>query len=105
MAKINVDLQDGLAGHYVRIEFNEDVYYCANLTQLVSLAGPAASFITFLPRGLNQGSVYWGDDNNSSYSDNFEIFVGDSEEYYVSLNVSSDSTIIVELRDTPILYD
>ena len=108
LVKVNVDLQLGFQDHFVKVKFNDTVHFSADLTPGVSLAGPLATFITYLPHGLNQCEVFWQENYGQAYQpfhlDSTDVYVGDSKEYYMGIRVSSDTTLVVEIREEPFYY-
>lgn len=107
LAKVNVDLQFGFDNYFVRVKFNEENYFSADLTELVPLSGPLATFITYLPPGKNSCEVFWqenyGQVGQPYFIDSANVIIGDLEEYYLGIRAVNDS-IEVELRNTPFGY-
>lgn len=107
LVRVNVDLQYGFEGNFIRVKFNENLYFSADLTEEAPLSGPLATFITYLPRGLNQCNVFWQDNygqvGQPFHLDSTDVYFGDSEKYYIGISVSSD-TLFIELQEEPFNY-
>jgi hypothetical protein len=104
---VQVDLHTGFAGHMVLITLNGVRSFEAMLSEFVRLSGPMASFSTSVPRGETSIQVFWYDPVDGtlpSPSDTDEFTLEDAEQYYLYLNVYSDS-LIMHLQDAPFLYD
>lgn len=107
LAKINVDLQYGFDNYFVLIRFNDEKYFSADLTGLVPLSGPLATFVTYLEPGEYNCEVFWQENSGQAgqpyFLDSTKITIGDLEEYYLGIRANND-TISAELRDTPFGY-
>ena len=108
LVRVNVDLQYGFEGHFVRVKFNENVYFSADLTSAAPFAGPKATFIAFLPRGLNQCEIFWQENYGSAHQPyniySKEVNLGNADIYYMGIRVSNDSTFVIDLQEEPFGY-
>lgn|GEM_PF-3680526 len=104
LVNVQVDLQSGFAGKLVLIEINNNRVYYSILSELVSLAGPEASFSTYLPEGENNIFVFTQSTTNSQekFSDSSRISIGHMEKYFVGLQISDSLKCIVQ--DSSFLY-
>ncbi len=104
LIKTQVDLQVGFAGKYVLIRLNNETVYRAILSDVVSFAGPEASFLTSLPKGTNNLFVFIQNPNLPSQSlvDSALVTIGDKERYYLGLQISDSLKCVVQ--DSSFLY-
>jgi len=107
LSKVTIDLQSGFEDYYVKLEFDDEDYFTADLTGLIPLSGPLASFITYLDLGEHNCKIFWqenvGQVGQPYFLDSTKITIGDLEEYFLGIRADND-TISVELRDTPFAY-
>jgi hypothetical protein len=98
LVKANVDLQSGFAGKIVVVEFNKERTYQSNLSNIVSLAGPEASFITYIQKGKNNLFVLTQNPELPSeyFADSTIINIGDKKEYFLGLQISDSLKCIVQ---------
>jgi len=104
--QLQIDLQQGFAGKYVRVELNDEVQFRAWFSNIVSLAGPEATFTSYTSEKKNRITVFWRCANPNdcgNVQDSEEINLGNLEKYYIGIAVSGDSIILV-VQDTPFLY-
>jgi len=94
---VKIDLQMGFEGHSVLLKFNGENYYQANLSELVPLAGPIATFSTTLPRGDNNCYAFWGllEQTTDWKVDSVLIFLGEADEYFLGYQIVNDTLKIV----------
>ena len=108
LVRVNVDLQDGFDGNFVRVKFNDTVHFSADLKEMAPLAGPLARFTTYLPRGLNQCEIFWQENYGSAHQpyniDSKEVNLDNAEIYYMGISVSNDSTFVIDLKEKPFGY-
>lgn len=104
LVKAQVDLQVGFAGKSVIITFNKESVYHSILSNVVSLAGPEATFITYIPKGANNLFVYTQNPNLPSeyFIDSTIINIGNKEKYFLGLQISDSLKCIVQ--DSSFLY-
>ncbi|KAA3616252.1 MAG: hypothetical protein DWQ05_10935 [Calditrichaeota bacterium] len=107
LAKINVDLQAGFEDHFVSVKFNDERYFSADLTELAPLAGPLATFVTYLKPGEYNCEIFWQENvrqvGQPFFLDSTIITIGNLDEYYLGIRAYSD-TISVELKESPFSY-
>lgn len=108
MVKVIVDFTYGVNGNFVRLKFNDNECFSADLNEKAPLAGPIATFTTYLPRGLNQCELFWQEETGGVHLPyNIEckdVMIGDANLYYMGISVSDDSTLVIDLREKPFLY-
>ncbi len=104
LVKAQVDLQSGFAGKVVTIRFNKESVYHSILSDIVSLAGPEATFITYIPKGENNLFVYTQNPNLPSeyFIDSAIVNIGDKEKYFLGLQIADSLKCIVQ--DSSFLY-
>ena len=98
LLKVQVDLQNGFAGHLVILEFNGEEFYRADLSESDPFSGPLASFSTFLPRGQNKLYVFWQSDGyqvGPFNEDSLTFMIGEEKQYFLGLSVYADSLYYV----------
>ena len=105
LVKVQIDLQWGFEGQVVTVKFSGEEHFHTELSELVPLAGPLASFVTRLPRGENDLLVRWSPPNlqEESHEDSADFELRDAEEYFIGLRASGD-TLTIEIQDSPFLY-
>lgn len=98
LVKVRLDMQSGFAGKIVSIYINDDQNYYSILSNLVSLAGPEASFSTYLPRGQNKLIVFLGDTHNiyNSFRDTTTFYLGSKEKYFIGLHITDKVEVTVQ---------
>jgi len=104
--QLQIDLQQGFAGKFVRVELNGEEQFRGTISDLVPFAGPEASFTSTTFQKRNLITVYWRCPNSSDCGNlqhTQEISLGNSEKYYVGMVVSGNS-IILQVLDTPFFY-
>jgi len=104
LVKTQVDLQSGFAGKVVNIRFNKESVYNSILSDIVSFAGPEATFITYIPKGENNLFVYTQNPNLPSeyFLDSVIVNIGDKEKYFLGLQIADSLKCIVQ--DSSFLY-
>lgn len=108
LVRVHVDLHMGFADHKVQITFNDEVHFRADLTGMVPFAAPAATFTTFLPRGVNECEIFWQE--NQGQADppynlvNTSFILGNAENYYMNISAASDTALVIDIQDTPFVY-
>jgi hypothetical protein len=106
LLKVQVDLQNGFAGHLVILEFNGEEFYRADLSESAPFSGPLASFSTFLPRGQNKLYVFWQLDGyqvGPFKEDSLTFKLGEENQYFIGLSTNDDFIEYV-LQDDAFLY-
>ena len=106
LSKVQIDLQQGFEGHLVVLEINDEVYYRAELSESAQLAGPLASFSTYLPCGQNILKAFWQADGyqvGPYKEDSLLIELGDAKKYFLGISVSEDSLYCV-IQDIAFAY-
>ena len=94
LSMVSVELQQGFAGHLVILEFNDEEYYRAELSESAPFAGPLASFSTYLPRGKNMLRAFWQSDGyqvGPYKEDSLIIEIGDAKKYFLGISAYEDS--------------
>jgi len=104
LVKAQVDLQVGFAGKSVIITFNKESVYHSILSDVVSLAGPEATFITYISKGENNLFVYTQNPNLPSeyFIDSAIVNIGDKGKYFLGLQIADSLKCIVQ--DSSFLY-
>ncbi len=102
---VKIDLQIGFDGHSVLLKFNGEDYYQANLSELVSLAGPIATFSTTLPRGNNNCYAFWRSLKQTTdwEEDSVLVFLGEADKYFLGYQIVNDTLNII-VQDSAFLY-
>jgi len=90
LIKAKIDFQVGFAGRSVSIILNNESIYNSILSEEVSLSGPEASFITYLPKGENKLMVFAQNPSNHSefIIDSSNVHIGDKNEYFIGLQIN-----------------
>ena len=104
LVKVRVDLQTGFGNKTVFIKFNDESAFSANLSNMEPLAGPIATFDSYLHEGENNLSLLMHDLSLQSeiFSDSCSFILGDKEIYYLGLQFSD--TLRFVLQDSPFFY-
>ena len=102
---VGVDLQSGFDDRELKVYFNQQLSFDADLSSRVPLAGPIAGFSTYLSRDSNRVLVKWrSHTTNSTYQqDSSTFFLGNADNYYLGLELRND-TLGIKIQDTPFLY-
>lgn len=103
LTEIRVDLQNGFAGKHSLVIINDEIYYNSILSDKIMLAGPEATFTTYLPYGSNTITVFTRSLNeHSEFIDSSRIFLGDKEKYFIGLQIYDSLRCVVQ--DSSFLY-
>lgn len=89
LVNVQVDLMYGFSGKAVVIEANKKRLYFAVLSETQLISGPEATFVTFLPAGENNITVYTQDYNNpkEQFMDSARINFKEKEKYFIGLQI------------------
>ena len=98
LIKTQVDLQNGFAGKIAYISVNDERVYYSILSDLVSLAGPDASFTTYLPEGESSIVVRVQIPNSLTefVVDSCRVSLKKKDKYFIGLQLSDSLRCIVQ---------
>ena len=102
LIKARIDLQSGFAGNYVIIKGNDEIIFNAQLSESVPLAGPLATFTTYLPKGNNKMFILWTL-NYPFLRDSIEFILEDTGNYFIGLQLLDDK-IFFQIQDDEFHY-
>lgn len=104
LVKVRIDMIYGFFGKIVRLNINNNENFYAILSSAVSLAGPEASFSTYLVRGENKLIVSLGDPGNihNFVRDSTTFFLGSKDKYFIGLGFIDK--IEVTIQDSAFVY-
>ena len=107
MVEVQFDLQTGFANVSLSIMEDDKYYFNAMFTGIELLAGPQASFTTFLPKGEHTFIIRRTQlDNFTSFKIDTCIFnIGKSDKYWIGIGVNSDSdSLFYIVQDSGFFY-
>jgi len=96
-----VDLQLYFGGHRVIVWIDSLRYFDANLKSGAYLAGPDATFITYLLRSEHRMIVAMID--TTVFVDTLHFSLGSAQRYFIGLQTGD--TISMRIQDHPFYYD
>ncbi len=105
LVEIQFDLQTGFDNVAVSITENDNNYFHAIFTGIESLAGPQASFITYLSEGGHNIKIIRTqlDNITNVRIDSCEFSIGSSDKYWVGMSIYSDS-LHITIQDSSFFY-
>ena len=104
--EVQFDLQTGFGDNAVSIKIDDEYYFHAMLTGIELLAGPQASFTTYLLQGEHNLNIQRNHIDNyfgNAKLDSTVIFIGTAEKYWIGLSVYSDS-LYISIQDSRFFY-
>ena len=102
LIKSQIDLQSGFAGHSVIIECNSEIIFGAQLSEVVPLSGPLATFTTYLLKGNNKMYVLWTL-NYPFLRDSIDFILEETENCFISIQLSDDK-LDFQIQDHEFIY-
>ena len=107
MIPVDIDLQTGTENKHVKVYLNQQLSFQAYLPTSGSLAGPIASFSTFLPSNTKTMRVWWQSSSSSNgllFKQDSSVFnLSSSKKYYIGIEINND-TLKVVVQDIPFGY-
>lgn len=103
---VQIDFQSGVADNRIQIEFNDEIYFSSMFSKYVPLAGPMATFTTYLARGENKLHIFGqllSAPQQTYYQKNTFINIGSDDKYYIGIVLSSGDFVIT-VQENPFGY-
>jgi hypothetical protein len=107
LIEVQFDLQTGFSDVALSIMEDNKYYFSGIFTGIELLAGPQASFITFLPQGEHDLVVIRTQlDNITNFKmDTCVVEIGESDKYWIGMGVNSNSDLLYfAVQDSGFFY-